>query len=191
MRILFLGNSFTYFHDLPHIVSHMLSCEVQAHTRGGARLSEQLNPETEMGAKTLKALKEEKWDYVVMQEQSFAPVGSFDAFLNSVKALSALIKENGATPVLYASWAYKEGTEKLTSTNLSYTEMADALRNNYQKAAESSGALMADVGTLFTKTRDIITPYEPDNYHPSEAGTALAAGEIARVILENEWKRNN
>lgn len=188
MRILFLGNSFTYFHDLPKIVSQMLSCEVESHTRGGAKLAEQLNPETEMGAKTLKALKEEKWDYVVMQEQSFAPIGNFEAFLKSVKALSSLIKENGATPVLYATWAYRENTEKLATTNLTYAEMADALRNNYAKAAIETGSLMADVGTLFTKTRAIITPYENDDYHPSEAGTILAASEIARVIRENERK---
>ena len=188
MRILFLGNSFTFFHDLPSVVSNMLSCEVQSHTRGGARLAEQLNPETEMGAKTLRALREEQWDYVVMQEQSFTPVGNYDSFLKSVKELSSLIKENGATPVLYASWAYREGTEKLASTNLSYAEMADALRNNCYKAAEAAGALVADVGTLFTKVRTIITPYEPDNYHPSEAGSVLAASEIARVIRENEQK---
>lgn len=188
MRILFLGNSFTYYHDLPLVVSKMLSCEVQSHTRGGARLSEQLNPETEMGARTLQALKEEKWDYVVMQEQSFAPVGSFDAFYESVVSLSALIKQNGAVPVLYATWAYEEGTDKLASTHLSYDEMADALRNNYYKAAEAAGALVADVGTLFTKTRAIVKPYEPDSYHPSEAGTVLAASEIARVIRENEQK---
>ena len=188
MRILFLGNSFTYYHDLPKIVSCMLPCEVHAHTRGGAKLAEHLNPEAEMGAKTLKSLKEEKWDYVVMQEQSFAPVGSFEAFLESVKALSALIKENGAVPVLYATWAYKEDTEKLASTHLSYNEMATALRTNYYKAAEESGALVADVGTLFTKARSTVTPYENDNYHPSEAGTVLAASEIVRVIRENEQK---
>ena len=189
MRILFLGNSFTFFHDLPKIVSQMLLCEVKSHTRGGARLAEQLNPETEMGTKTLKALKEEKWDYVVMQEQSFAPVGNFEAFLRSVKALSTLIKENGATPVLYATWAYRENSEMLSDTGLSYTGMADALRNNYAKAALETGSLMADVGTLFTRTRDIITPYEKDDYHPSEAGTVLAACEIARVIRENEQNK--
>ncbi len=189
MRILFLGNSFTFFHDLPLLVKEMLSCEVQAHTRGGARLAEQLNPATEMGARTLKALRDEQWDYVVMQEQSFAPIGTFEAFLKSVKALSDLIRENGATPVLYATWAYKEGTEKLASTHLTYTEMADALRSSYMKAACATGALMADAGTLFTRTRSILNLYESDNYHPSEAGTALAASEIARVIRENEHNK--
>ena len=35
------------------------------HTRGGARLAEQLNPKTRLGAMTRKALTEEHWDYVV------------------------------------------------------------------------------------------------------------------------------
>lgn len=189
MRILFLGNSFTFFHDLPSVVSNMLSCEVQSHTRGGARLAEQLNPETEMGAKTLRALREEQWNYVVLQEQSFAPIGTQEAFLKSVKALCALIRENGAVPVLYATWAYREGTEKLASTSLTYEEMDRGLYNSYHKAADATGALIADVGTLFTKLRTIVNLYMPDHYHPSEAGTVLAAGEIARVIRENEQNK--
>ena len=72
MRILMLGNSFTYFNDMPKLLAAITGEEVVSHTRGGAFLSEQLNAETEMGAKTLKALSEEKWDYVVMQEQSMA-----------------------------------------------------------------------------------------------------------------------
>ena len=43
MRILMLGNSFTYYHDMPKILAQMLDAEVVAHTRGGARLAEQLN----------------------------------------------------------------------------------------------------------------------------------------------------
>ena len=72
MRVLMLGNSFTYFNDMPKILAELLGEEVVSHTRGGAFLSEQLNAETEMGAKTLKALQEEQWDYVVLQEQSRA-----------------------------------------------------------------------------------------------------------------------
>ena len=188
MRILFLGNSFTFFHDLPLIVKEMLSCEVASHTRGGARLQEQLNPETQMGARTLKALKEEKWDYVVLQEQSFAPVNTREAFHKSAVELCNLIRENGATPILYATWAYKENTEKLSSTGLTHEEMERALYESYHAAADLTGALVADVGKLFTKMRTLINPYEPDNYHPSEAGTILAASEIARVIRENEAK---
>ena len=41
--------------------------EVVCHARGGARLSEQLNPNTRLGARTQAALAGERWDYVVLQ----------------------------------------------------------------------------------------------------------------------------
>ena len=65
MRILMLGNSFTYFNDMPDMLAQILDAEVVHHTRGGAHLSEHLDPETELGAKTQAALQNEKWDYVI------------------------------------------------------------------------------------------------------------------------------
>ena len=44
MRILMLGNSFTYYNDMPRLLSAMTGWEVVSHTRGGARLAEHLNP---------------------------------------------------------------------------------------------------------------------------------------------------
>ena len=182
MRILMLGNSFTYYHDMPDILSSMLQAEVVAHTRGGAMLAEQLNPETEMGAKTLKALSEEKWDYVVLQEQSNAPITKKKSFQESVAGLCGLIKANGAKPVLYSSWAYREGTEKLATMKMTYEEMAKGLSDSYNEAAAANGALVACVGTAFDAVRKFVCLYEDDNYHPSEAGSVLAASVITRVI---------
>ena len=67
MRILMLGNSFTSSNDLPGLLVQLTGARVIAHTRGGARLSEQLNPNTKLGAKTQAALATEPWDYVVLQ----------------------------------------------------------------------------------------------------------------------------
>lgn len=186
MKILFLGNSFTFVNDLPAVVAALLDADVSSHTRGGARLAEQLNPETTLGAKTLSALRDEAFDYVVLQEQSFAPVGSFDSFLKSVKALCALIRENGATPLLYATWAYREGSEKLQKTGYTYCAMDEALSSAYHKAAEETGALVADAGKAFTALRSILCPYQADDYHPSEVGTMIAAHAIVNTILKNE-----
>ena len=73
MRILMLGNSFTSANNLPQLIAKRTGAEVVAHTRGGARLKEHLNPNTKMGAKTLAALKEEPWDFVILQEMSNGP----------------------------------------------------------------------------------------------------------------------
>lgn len=182
MKILMLGNSFTYFHEMPKILAKIMDAEVVQHTRGGAFLHEHLDPNEELGAKTLKALKEEKWDYVVMQEQSKAPIFSKEDFLTSVYNLTELIRENGAKPVLYATWAYREGSKKLADTLLSAEEMDKGLYESYHQAAAEGGTLIADVGKAFAAVREFVDLIEPDDFHPSAAGSILAAETIARVI---------
>ena len=51
MRILMLGNSYIFTNDLPSMLAEITGAEVVQNTRGGARLREQLNPETRLGAK--------------------------------------------------------------------------------------------------------------------------------------------
>lgn len=182
MRILMLGNSFTYCNDMPDMLAALTGAEVASHTRGGAMLSEHLNPETEMGARTLKALSEEKWDYVILQEQSNAPVTKNKGFLAAAQRLCTLIRENGAKPVFYATWAYREGSEKLASMNMDYAAMDSALSAAYREAAEINGALIAEVGAAFTALRKHAELYAPDDYHPSEAGSITAAAVIADAI---------
>ena len=87
MRILMLGNSFTAANDLPQRLAQLTGAEVMAHTRGGARLAEQLNPKTKLGAKTKAALEGEPWDFVILQEMSHGPISSPQSFFNSVERL--------------------------------------------------------------------------------------------------------
>ena len=198
MKILMLGNSFTFYHGMPRLLAALTGAEVVARTRGGAHLSEQLNPETKMGAGTLEALREEKWDYVVLQEQSAGPVSAPESFAASARQLCELIRANGAKPVFYATWAYREGSGKLSKLGISYDEMFQALFRGYHQAAEENGALVADVGKAFRDmTREIASSdpelmvngavdlLESDNYHPSAAGSVLAASVIAKVILRD------
>ena len=186
MRILMLGNSFTYFHDMPQILAALLPAQVVAQTRGGAFLADQINPEDEMGAQTLRLLKEEKWDYVVLQDHSRGPSHRKELFQETVDQLCPLIRAAGAKPILYATWAYKEGTNKLASINMTYDDFSDALYASYHEAAERNGALIADVGRAFDALRHLVSLYEADDYHPSEVGSLVAAQAIARVIEQNQ-----
>lgn len=52
MRILMLGNSFTTANHMPDMLAELTGAEIVQHTRGGARLAEQLNPKTKMGKRT-------------------------------------------------------------------------------------------------------------------------------------------
>ncbi len=189
MRILMLGNSFTFYNDMPSMLADLTGAEVVHHTRGGAHLAEQANPKTEMGAKTLEALGKESWDYVVLQEQSNAPITSKQAFLNSVKKLCEMVRAAGAIPVLFATWAYQKGSEKMNEKGIPYDEMATKLSEAYHDAARQNDALIAEVGEEFYKQADKINLYAEDGKHPSEEGSRIAARTIAAVILQSEQKK--
>lgn len=188
MRILMLGNSFTYYNDMPRLLAVLLDAEVVAHTRGGAYLLEHLNPESELGSQTLKALSEEKWDYVILQEQSKAPIFEKEQFMDSIHKLCKLIRSAGAKPVLYATWAYRDESEKLKSTQLTHKQMFDGLFESYHKAAEKEAALVADVGKAFFEAKDIVDLYMQDDFHPSQAGSMLAAALLAQTIGADRQK---
>ena len=161
MRILMLGNSFTFTNNMPKMLAELTEAEVVHHTRGGARLSEQLNPSTKLGSQTQAALQKEKWDYVVLQEMSHGPITAPKSFFSSVEQLCRQIRANGAVPILFATWAYQRGGAKLAAKGWDYDEMARAL---------------SDTQVL----------YAADGVHPSELGSHIAAETIAAVIRQRE-----
>ena len=62
MRILMLGNSFIFTNNMPQMLANLTGAEVVHHTRGGARLSEQLNPNTRLGGRTQATFRNTQWD---------------------------------------------------------------------------------------------------------------------------------
>lgn len=156
-----------------------------------ARLAEQLNPATRLGARTQAALAQAHWDYVVLQEMSHGPISSPKSFLASTARLCEQIRANGATPVLYATWAYQKGSAELTYKGWDYDAMRQALSEAYRQAARENHALLADVGRRFYELSGTQDLYAPDGVHPTEAGSRLAAEMIAAAIQthrESNWQ---
>ncbi len=188
MKVLMLGNSLTYCNDMPRMVATLLNEEVDSVTRGGAYLHQMLDPVDELCVQINEALNREKWDYVVIQEQSSTPALQPEIFQFSARKMCEKIRAISAKPVLYAHWAYEEDTPKLATTGMTYTEMDEALYTQFHIVAEKNGMLVADVGKAFTAMRTLLRPYAEDHYHPSQAGSLLAAHVIAKVI-EEDWNK--
>ncbi len=186
MRILMLGNSLTAANYMPQTLSALTGGEVVSHTRGGARLREQLNPDTKLGARTQAALRDEHWDYVVLQEMSHGPITAPQRFFSSVGQLCRQIRTRGAVPILYATWAYQEGSGKLAAKGWAYDEMAHHLSEAYRQAAQTYHALLAPVGMQFYLLSPTKSLYAPDGIHPNELGSRIAAQVIAAVIQQHE-----
>ena len=118
------------------------------------------------------------------------PVKTKEKFLNSVSELCRQIRENGATSVLYATWAYKKDGKQLESSGLDYDEMYHAMYEAYHEAAEQNEALIADVGQRFYELADTEELYMEDGCHPNERGSEIAAEMIAEVILADAREKN-
>ena len=175
MRILMLGNSFTFTNDMPQMLAELTGAEVVHHTRGGAWLSEQLNPATRLGGRTQAALTEERWNYVVLQEMSHGPITASKSFFSSVERLCRQIRANGAVPILFATWAYQKGGAKPADKGWDYDEMV-------QKLSEA-------VGQRFYALAGTRHLYAADGVHPSALGSRIAAETIAAVIRQHKEAR--
>ena len=86
MRVAFLGNSYTYFNELPTVLATLAAltpARIKLHhasvTPGGSSLADHATRSKASGAATAAMLAEAPgWDYVVLQDQSQTPGGGMD-----------------------------------------------------------------------------------------------------------------
>src|SRR5512147_1700895 len=108
-RILFIGNSLIFSSGGVNNVLESLAkssgrnITQAAETVGGYSLRSHLKRE-----QTMAALTSGKWDLVVLQEYSNGPVKDRKGFFKAGTELARIIRENGALPVLYMTWSYRE-----------------------------------------------------------------------------------
>ena len=189
MRVLFVGNSYTYVNELPRMVrdaanSIGFEIEVTSNVKGGGILSERLNKENDMFLKLDEVYSSESFDVVVLQEQSFLPAKDKAEFLRSVLGLRKYFSK-GEEFVFYQTWAYKDGTPKLQATGISYDEMWERLRDAYGEAADISDGIVCPVGDAFAYARKYFPElelYDPDGSHLIPIGTYLAACMFCSVL---------
>ena len=86
MRVAFVGNSYTYYNELPTMLATLASltpARVNMHhasvTPGGSSLADHADGSKASGAATAAMLAQPPgWDFVVLQDQSQAPGGGMD-----------------------------------------------------------------------------------------------------------------
>ena len=188
MNILFIGNSYTYFSDLPTLFADL--CRANGHdvrvdsvTCGGRKLYENLNefcsdlnPHDDYAKKIAELIDEVEYDVLFLQEQSCLPILNPQMFLAGVVGLSTVI---GAwRTVLYATWGRADGSDTLIHYGWTRQSMTEGLHDSYCQAAEIAHAEVSPVGLCFAKaveTTPEINLYDPDKSHPSYAGSCVAA----------------
>ncbi len=181
MNILFIGNSYTYVHNVPELFEKLAKengkdVTVDSVTKGARKLYENLDPADEKHGEILALLSQKECDILILQEQSYLGITDYQSFEKGVLGLNKLISPKKT--VLYATWGRKEGCPLLQTLGLNSEEMFLALEKAYLQAAQTIQADVSPVGRCFnqiTKRCDDIELYSPDLSHQSYIGSCVAA----------------
>lgn len=182
MKVLFIGNSHTYFNDMPHLFSMMC--------RSGADIDADVTMLAYSG-RTLEWHEKEyfsvrfnllygNYDYCVIQ-QAAHPFPPEEETVPYAKQIIELCRTAGTVPVLYMTWAEKEKPEN-------QQRMTDV----YTNLAKETGVLLAPVGLIWQEVRRLhpdIELYYTDGEHASVYGDYLIAACFFAVIAHGNVRR--
>lgn len=174
-RILFIGNSHTYFNDLPLVT---------------ARLFEALHPGTQMVPVMIahpgRLLEEHRWepevrfnvlhghyDWVVLQ-QAAHPFPGLTSLLEDGGAIAEQARQAGAEPIAYMTWSELRYPEKQATMTHAYLEFGKA----HQLRVCPVGAVWDAIRTQNPE----IKLYDDDGEHASNTGSFLAACTFALLL---------
>lgn len=168
VRILWIGNSYTYVNDLPKMVAELAKAGGQSpvvherETPGGCSLQKHWKD-----GKALAKIQARKWDYVVLQDHSLGPIQNPAELADFAKKFDAEVKKQGGKTLLYLTWARANAPENQEKLSKAYLDLGREMSTQVAPVGMAwEKALAADKGRVL---------HQPDKSHPSAAGTYLAA----------------
>jgi hypothetical protein len=174
LRILFIGNSLTATNDLPATVCRLAAAAGKAaQCESLARPAHSLADHLAAG-EAVRRIREGRFDLVVMQQGPSALEESRVQLRRSAAEFAGHIRAAGAKPAMYAVWPWKSRAFDFP-----------AVARSYRLAAEDIDGHVFAVGEAWIEAwrRDPKLPlYGNDDFHPSPAGSYLAALVIHRGI---------
>ena len=183
MKILFIGNSYTYVNDMPKIFETL--CRDNGHdvtvtsvVHGGHKLYQYVDCDDQYKARFEEAIAADHYDLCFLQEQSYLPLSNYDLFFSGVSKLIERAKPSVDRFMLYATWGRKEGHPTLEEFGWTNKSMTFDLASAYTKAGEAFSLSVSHVGLSFYKIyteHSSIELYHEDKTHPSWEGSCLAA----------------
>ena len=112
-------------------------------------------------------LRSQKWDFVVLQEQSQIPLKNSDSMFEYAKKFDVEIKKQGGETLLYLPFPLADAPQN-----------QDKLTKLHQDLAKVIKARIAPVGIAWAKALAADKPpilYALDKVHPTRSGSYIAA----------------
>lgn len=188
-RFLFIGNSFTFrqgSEEDPAVPRYFKAIaknlgqesEIDFVVRSSYTLTRYANATDELGKVVDQKLKNNKYDYVVLQEQSTTPINSFNNYRNAVISLKTKITQTqgkDCAVVLYETWGSPTGIQGTSYATVG--AMEQALRTATESVAKEAGCRVHYIGKAFTYAYETekLPIYDTDGRHQSNVGAYLSA----------------
>src|SRR4051812_20940630 len=170
LRVLFIGNSYTFFNGGMGTLVQSLAAAVKGGrpleyvevTKGGQTLEGHW-----ADGKALAQIRKGGWDFVVLQEHSLRPLQDREKMYTYAKRFDDEIRKVGAKTVFYETWARKNRPETQSGLDAAYTGIAREVT-----------AMVAPAGLAWQaalKVNPNLSLHIADLSHPTPAGSYLNA----------------
>ncbi|HET7706102.1 MAG TPA: hypothetical protein VFM36_08455 [Thermoanaerobaculia bacterium] len=163
LRILFIGNSLTFWNEMPWMfeqVARSLGARPKTQFSGRSGLS--LRAHWREG-RAQKSIAEGKWDFVVIQPQSTEMMRDPEETMKYARMFDELVRESGAKTVIFLTWAPRGAT---------FTQ--EALTDRYLSMARRLNARVAPIGVAWAELARSGIEMEEGGAHPTLAGSYLS-----------------
>jgi hypothetical protein len=167
--VLFIGNSYTFSHELPEVLEQIATA-----TEGGpvfrtemvAHPDYSLEQHWRLG-EAAAAIARGGWEFVVLQGHSLSTLEAKERLYRYARLYAPLIRAAGAQPVFFMTWARRGRPEMMETIGPAYAAIAAEL-----------DAVLVPAGRAWITSRASrpdIHLHHADGSHPSPAGSYLAA----------------
>jgi hypothetical protein len=188
ISVLFVGNSTVFWGNVPRqlqtiSMTHDVEITYKDISVNGASLSNSKD-------NALIEIQSGRYDYVVFQDSTRRPRNDFEGFLDDIRFLCDVARENEAIPVLYSpAWENNNGIPD--------EERQSILSKAYMQAANENNVILVNAGDAWIyayKTVPGISLYAWDSMHANNAGAFLTACVFAATLFNlhiEEIPKNN
>lgn len=180
LKVLFIGNSYTYYNNLPDMLAGLAGTTGSPRRIQAKMVAVQdatLQMHWESGA-ARQAIRERKWDFVVLQEQSLRPVEDTERMVSYARRFNTEIRRSGARTVLFLTWARRDKPEMQLALNDAYLTLAEELRAGIAPVGPAWQAAFWYAPTMAL--------HMEDGSHPTPTGTYLTACVFYLALLGNQ-----
>jgi len=170
-KVLFVGNSYTYFWNLPQVVAAFatdqnIPLSTQQSTAGGSNLGHHWRGERQLHS--IDLIKEGDFDALILQDHSLRSIEAPDSLIYFGNRFSELARKSGTEKIyVYMTWS-----------RVWDPYMQKEITAGYQRLAKAIDAQIVPVGPAWQRARALrpgFPLYDDDGSHPSALGTYLSA----------------